>query len=142
MIQQKFHCAQQKNSNFQNFGWMIRMQPISLLKLFLLYEKKRMNLQNVFHHIVTVCRLEDYFFFDGLVKFYEPYSLRMFPAITKRWISLVPVEINKIQNDILLQKLFQNWDSDNSEQFLEQNTFFETCYLRLLLTYRIIYWNN
>ena len=32
-----FHCAQQKNSNFRNFCWMIRTQPISLLKLFLLY---------------------------------------------------------------------------------------------------------
>ena len=42
IIQQKFrnfeffYCAQWKNSNFQNFCWMIRMQPISVLKLFLL----------------------------------------------------------------------------------------------------------
>ena len=42
IIQQKFqkfeffYCAQWKNSNFQNFCWLIRMQPISLLKLFLL----------------------------------------------------------------------------------------------------------
>ena len=32
-----FYCAQWKNSNFRNFCWMIRTQPISLLKLFLLY---------------------------------------------------------------------------------------------------------
>ena len=30
-----FYCAQWKNSNFWNFCWMIRTQPISLLKLFL-----------------------------------------------------------------------------------------------------------
>ena len=34
---ERMPCAQQKNSNFQNFCWMIRKQPISLLKLFLLY---------------------------------------------------------------------------------------------------------
>ena len=32
-----FYCAQWKNSNLRNFCWMIRTQPISLLKLFLLY---------------------------------------------------------------------------------------------------------
>ena len=32
-----FYCAQQKNSNSWNFCWMIRTQPIPLLKLFLLY---------------------------------------------------------------------------------------------------------
>ena len=30
-----FHCAQQKNSKFRNFCWMIKTQPISFLKLFL-----------------------------------------------------------------------------------------------------------
>ena len=43
IIQQKFgkleffHCAQWKNLKNWNIGWMIRTQPISLLKLFLLY---------------------------------------------------------------------------------------------------------
>ena len=32
-----FYCAQWKNSNFQNFCWMIKTQPIPLLKQFLLY---------------------------------------------------------------------------------------------------------
>ena len=32
-----FYCAQWKKSNFRNFCWMIRKQPISFLKLFLLY---------------------------------------------------------------------------------------------------------
>ena len=30
------YYAQWKNSNFRNFCWMIKTQPISLLKLFLL----------------------------------------------------------------------------------------------------------
>ena len=40
-----FYCAQWKNSNFQNFCWMITTQPQPVLKLFLLYTLSHRDLE-------------------------------------------------------------------------------------------------